>query len=80
MTEDSADLAEKPMRELTPRGGSADSRLKIGIVGFGKFGQFIAKGFVKKHDVFAVSRGDYSMAARDIGERVGCPWDSEQCF
>lgn len=68
------------MRELAPRGGSADTRLKIGIVGFGKFGQFIAKGFVKKHDVFAMSRGDYSMAARDIGKRVGCRSHPEQWF
>lgn len=42
-------------------------RLKIGIVGFGKFGQFLAKTFVKNHDVYAVSRSDASAAAKSIG-------------
>lgn len=33
-------------------------RLKIGIIGFGKFGQFLAKTFTKYHDVFAANKGD----------------------
>jgi len=33
-------------------------KLKIGIIGFGKFGQFLAKTFIKHHDVFAVDRSD----------------------
>lgn len=42
-------------------------RLKIGIVGFGKFGQFLAKTFVKDHDVYCVNKGDESAAAKEIG-------------
>ena len=45
----------------------ATKRLKIGIVGFGKFGQFLAKTFTKNHDVYAISRSDASAAAKSIG-------------
>eukprot|EP00955_Chlamydomonas_euryale_P019779 210905-Chlamydomonas_euryale.AAC.3 len=42
--------------------------LTIGIVGFGGFGQFLAKRMVKAgHRVLATSRGDYSDIARQIG-------------
>lgn len=41
--------------------------LKIGIVGFGKFGQFLAKTFVKHHHVYGVNKNDMSSAAREIG-------------
>lgn len=35
--------------------------LKIGIIGFGNFGQFIAKGMRRQgHSVLATSRSDYS--------------------
>ena len=36
----------------------APTRLKIGVVGFGKFGQFLTKTFTKHHDVFVTSRED----------------------
>lgn len=36
----------------------APDRLKIGVIGFGKFGQFLTKTFTKYHDVFVVSRDD----------------------
>lgn len=43
-------------------------KLKIGIVGFGTFGQFLAKAFVELgHAVFAQSRGDYTELANGIG-------------
>ncbi|KAG5594057.1 hypothetical protein H5410_035289 [Solanum commersonii] len=43
-------------------------RLKIGIVGFGNFGQFLAKSFVTKgHVVLAHSRTDYSQIANSLG-------------
>ncbi|KAL3331867.1 hypothetical protein AABB24_032472 [Solanum stoloniferum] len=43
-------------------------RLKIGIVGFGNFGQFLAKSFVSKgHLVLAHSRTDYSQIANSLG-------------
>eukprot|EP00897_Mesotaenium_endlicherianum_P007085 jgi/Mesen1/6404/ME000329S05570 len=44
------------------------NRLKIGIVGFGNFGQFLAKRFVEhNHEVLAWSRSDYHAAAKSIG-------------
>jgi arogenate dehydrogenase (NADP+) len=43
-------------------------KLKIGIVGFGNFGQFLAKRFIDNdHAVIATSRGDYSDAAKKMG-------------
>ena len=45
-----------------------ERKLKIGIVGFGNFGQFLAKRFIKNgHEVIATSRGDYGDIAKDIG-------------
>lgn len=41
--------------------------LKIGIVGFGKFGQFLARTFAKNHRVFALDKDDMSAVAKDIG-------------
>lgn len=41
--------------------------LKIGIIGFGKFGQFLAKTFVKNHNVYAVDKDDMTHAAKEIG-------------
>lgn len=42
--------------------------LKIGIVGFGNFGQFLAKTMVKQgHAVLAYSRTDYTEAASKLG-------------
>ena len=41
--------------------------LKIGIVGFGNFGQFLAKRFIKNgHDVIATSRSDYGSIAAEL--------------
>ncbi|CAM6082951.1 unnamed protein product [Calypogeia fissa] len=42
--------------------------LKVGIVGFGNFGQFLAQRFVKQgHNVLAFSRSDYSDCAKKLG-------------
>ena len=41
--------------------------LRIAVVGFGRFGQFISKTFCKTADVVAVSRSDYSAIAKDMG-------------
>ncbi|GMI00870.1 hypothetical protein TrLO_g12153 [Triparma laevis f. longispina] len=41
--------------------------LRIAVVGFGRFGQFIAKSFSKTSTVIAVSRSDYSSVAKDMG-------------
>lgn len=45
--------------------------MRIGIVGFGNFGQFLARSFVKdgSNTVYATSRRDYTAAARNIGVR-----------
>ena len=60
------------------------SALKIGIIGFGTFGQFLAKSFCKNHDVYCVSRDDKSAIAKELGveyfplydimsfDKVGC--------
>ncbi|KAF9626096.1 hypothetical protein IFM89_030943 [Coptis chinensis] len=52
------------------------TRLKIGIVGFGNFGQFLAKTLVKQgHTVLAYSRSDYSDIARELGVSFSDPND-----
>lgn len=44
------------------------NRLKIGIVGFGNFGQFLARRILgQNHSVIALSRTDYSTEAREMG-------------
>lgn len=44
------------------------NRLKIGIVGFGKFGQFLAQRMSKAgHTVIATSRGNYHKEAERLG-------------
>ncbi|EEF31614.1 arogenate dehydrogenase 1, chloroplastic [Ricinus communis] len=45
-----------------------NSKLKIAIVGFGNFGQFLAKTLVRQgHTVLAYSRSDYSDEAQKLG-------------
>eukprot|EP00276_Gloeochaete_wittrockiana_P015131 CAMPEP_0184341064 /NCGR_PEP_ID=MMETSP1089-20130417/9699_1 /TAXON_ID=38269 ORGANISM="Gloeochaete wittrockiana, Strain SAG46.84" /NCGR_SAMPLE_ID=MMETSP1089 /ASSEMBLY_ACC=CAM_ASM_000445 /LENGTH=256 /DNA_ID=CAMNT_0026669177 /DNA_START=126 /DNA_END=892 /DNA_ORIENTATION=+ len=42
--------------------------MRIGVIGFGNFGQFLAKAFIKhNHQVFATSRTDYSHVAATLG-------------
>lgn len=43
--------------------------LKIGIVGFGRFGQFIARSFTKYGHVVGTSRSDYTALAEDMGAK-----------
>ncbi|KAL5547731.1 hypothetical protein UlMin_002962 [Ulmus minor] len=46
----------------------SSNKLKIAIIGFGNFGQFLAKTFLRQgHSVLAHSRSDYSRIAREIG-------------
>ncbi|RYR04362.1 hypothetical protein Ahy_B06g084067 [Arachis hypogaea] len=46
-----------------------NTKLKIAIVGFGNFGQFLAKTIVSQaHEVLAYSRSDYSNVARSWGD------------
>lgn len=61
---DALDLLAKESKEgqATPTPAAlqtpAQQRLKIGIVGFGKFGQFLAKTFTKHAEVFVVDKDD----------------------
>ncbi|KAK6135498.1 hypothetical protein DH2020_030751 [Rehmannia glutinosa] len=44
------------------------TKLKIAVVGFGNFGQFLAKAFVRQgHTVYAHSRSNYLSVAESIG-------------
>ncbi|KAL0586085.1 hypothetical protein ABG067_004177 [Albugo candida] len=42
-------------------------KLRIGVYGFGNFGQFLTKTLAKYHHIQVTSRGDYSAQARDMG-------------
>lgn len=47
---------------------SQSSKLKIAVVGFGNFGQFLAKAFIRQgHTVFAHSRSNYHGVAQSLG-------------
>ncbi|KAH9296280.1 hypothetical protein KI387_039868, partial [Taxus chinensis] len=47
---------------------SRKHKLKIGIVGFGIFGQFLAKTIIKQgHSLIATSRSDYSHICQSMG-------------
>ncbi|XP_019181451.1 PREDICTED: arogenate dehydrogenase 2, chloroplastic-like [Ipomoea nil] len=44
------------------------TKLKIAVIGFGNFGQFLAKAFIRQgHTLLAYSRTDYSLAAQSLG-------------
>ncbi|GMN41212.1 hypothetical protein TIFTF001_010440 [Ficus carica] len=48
--------------------GAASTNLKIGIVGFGNFAQFLAKTIIKQgHSLTATSRSDYSQICLNLG-------------
>mmetsp|Transcript_22480 Transcript_22480/g.35858 ORF Transcript_22480/g.35858 Transcript_22480/m.35858 type:complete len:1045 (+) Transcript_22480:109-3243(+) len=72
--------AQQPGGEKVEEGSVAPTRerLKIGIVGFGNFGQFLAKTFVKTGKIYACSRSDYSEVANNLG--VGYTRDVESMF
>ncbi|XP_028807290.1 arogenate dehydrogenase 1, chloroplastic [Neltuma alba] len=45
-----------------------NSKLKIAVIGFGNFGQFLAKTMVRQgHEVLAYSRTNYSDVAQELG-------------
>ena len=52
---------------LTYSARTKQAPLKIGSIGFGKFGQFLAKTFVKNNHVYCVNKGDMSAVAKEIG-------------
>ncbi|XP_073150180.1 arogenate dehydrogenase 2, chloroplastic-like [Henckelia pumila] len=55
--------------ESQPNHRSTQStKLRIAIVGFGNFGQFLAKNFIRQgNTVYAFSRSDYSSIAQSMG-------------
>eukprot|EP00955_Chlamydomonas_euryale_P002514 27387-Chlamydomonas_euryale.AAC.9 len=63
-----AAAAEKEKWVPVQRTLPVEDRLSIGIVGFGLFGQFLARRMVLAgHRVLATSRADYSKEAADMG-------------
>ncbi|GJP43521.1 hypothetical protein CLOM_g2971 [Closterium sp. NIES-68] len=59
------DYEHQQKRRLEEKG-----RLKIGILGFGNFGQFLARRFARHgHRLIAWSRSDYSQVAKQMGVR-----------
>ncbi|XP_009763206.1 arogenate dehydrogenase 2, chloroplastic-like [Nicotiana tabacum] len=54
-------------KNTSSRSLSNSKKLKIAIIGFGNFGQFIAKAFIQQgHIVLAHSRTDYSLIAKSL--------------
>jgi prephenate dehydratase/prephenate dehydrogenase len=58
------DYTSPPLHTSLTKANS--DRLKIGVIGFGKFGQFLAKTFSRRHDVFAVDKDDMSTVAKEL--------------
>ncbi|CAK9046367.1 unnamed protein product [Durusdinium trenchii] len=54
-------------RIALPLNPSKPPKKRIGVLGFGTFGQFIAKKLASEHDVFASSRENYSSIASNCG-------------
>jgi len=46
-----------------------DRPLKIGVMGFGRFGQFIAKSFLKHAEIVGTSMTDYTDVAKEMGAK-----------
>mmetsp|Transcript_15060 Transcript_15060/g.19866 ORF Transcript_15060/g.19866 Transcript_15060/m.19866 type:complete len:746 (+) Transcript_15060:128-2365(+) len=61
------EAAEKTTIESQQEEQNQQKRLKIGIVGFGNFGQFLAKTFVKYADVYGINRSDKTAVANKMG-------------
>ena len=58
---------EYPSSPVSISKSNKPAPLRIGIIGFGKFGQFLARTFVKNHKVFATNKNDASGVAGEIG-------------
>lgn len=72
-----AEMRAKLVKGLTPRGeggkefSEPEKQLRVGIMGFGNFGQFLAKEFLKQnHLVFATSRSSYV----EVCAKMGVTW------
>ncbi|KAL2929802.1 Arogenate dehydrogenase 2 chloroplastic [Bienertia sinuspersici] len=59
---------ESKLAAINNTSSSSSLKLKIAVVGFGNYGQFLAKTLVSHgHTVLAYSRSDYSKVASNIG-------------
>jgi hypothetical protein len=63
----------RPTSLAPPPVPKAPDRLKIGVIGFGKFGQFLTRTFTKYHDVFVVSRDDMVRGLELQGGKASAP-------
>ncbi|THU51888.1 hypothetical protein C4D60_Mb06t35810 [Musa balbisiana] len=65
------DVEPQPLKLLEPQPLKLldrGTKLKIAVIGFGNFGQFLARTFAAQgHEVLAYSRTDYSDTARSLG-------------
>ena len=69
-----ADVRKEKLQALRSR------PLSIGVVGFGRFGQFIAKAFAKySNRVVVTSRSDYTEIANELGVKY-IPLDDPEAF
>jgi arogenate dehydrogenase (NADP+), plant len=64
----SLDDTKEPLEVVQRKKLEEDEKLTIGIVGFGLFGQFLAKRMVQAgHRVLATSRSPYENEAKELG-------------
>lgn len=85
LAKESGEAAGVPLKAVASRRAQDPSaktpdRLKIGVVGFGKFGQFLTKTFTKYHDVSVVSRDDMTSVAADLGVPFFPLYDATEFF
>ena len=62
--------------KVAAKTSSTSRRKRLGIIGFGNFGQFLAKRLLSEYDVFAQSRSDYSQEAPAMGVAWHASMDS----
>lgn len=60
-------LGDIDSKVVMPVSVNTKQRKRVGVLGFGNFGQFLAKRLVTDFDVFATSRRDYSSTAQELG-------------
>jgi prephenate dehydratase len=69
-----------PREDYSSKLVADDGRLRVGIVGFGKFGQFLSKSLSRHHTVSAMGRDDTSSAARTLKIPYFPVYDQESFF
>mmetsp|Transcript_21577 Transcript_21577/g.47115 ORF Transcript_21577/g.47115 Transcript_21577/m.47115 type:complete len:461 (+) Transcript_21577:32-1414(+) len=75
-----ADLARQLAEIRTEKLSALRSKpLTIGVIGFGRFGQFISKTFAKHGNIVVTSRSDYTDIANEMGAEY-VPLSDPQAF